>query len=220
MRTLLDKIGTRWVLIALLVAVVAFVAGVNYGLRTSGGILAQGVTPTPTSAPLVITEDTMHLLPPLDLTAVRQYPDPPCLEKFSRKYGLHGAGITISFNETRCHLKDRNGRYITEAEADDLVAQRAAMAAASGKWVNPVLSARSITLLDGTVVNLPDDVKIAARHEPRLSCSGPCPRIPLYKLVRGDSVIWIDSMGYVINYYGDVSESGGFQIPGIVDRRR
>ena len=219
MRTLLRQNKTLWALIALAVAIIAFVAGVSYGLRNSGGILAQGVTPTPTSAPLVITEDTMHLLPPLDLTAVRQYPEPPCVEKFRRKYS-QGTGITISFNETRCHLKDRNGRYITEAEADDLVAQRAAMAAASGKWVNPVLSARSITLLDGTVVNLPDDVKIAARHEPRLSCSGPCPRIPLYKLVRGDSVIWIDSMGYVINYYGDVSESGGFQIPGIVDRRR
>ena len=49
MRPLLDKIGTRWVLIALVVAAVAFVAGVNYQLRTGGGILAQGVTPTPTS---------------------------------------------------------------------------------------------------------------------------------------------------------------------------
>ena len=46
MRTLLDKIGTRWLLIALAVAAVAFVAGVNYGLRTDGGIGAQGVTPT------------------------------------------------------------------------------------------------------------------------------------------------------------------------------
>ena len=51
MRTLLNKIGTRWVLIALVVAVVAFVAGVNYGLRNSGGILAQASTPTPESTP-------------------------------------------------------------------------------------------------------------------------------------------------------------------------
>ena len=47
MRQLLDRIGTRWVLIALAVAVVAFVAGVNYQLRTAGGILAQSSTPIP-----------------------------------------------------------------------------------------------------------------------------------------------------------------------------
>ena len=47
MRPLPDKVGTRWALIALVVAVVAFVAGVNYQLRTGGGILAQASTPTP-----------------------------------------------------------------------------------------------------------------------------------------------------------------------------
>ena len=46
MRTLLDKIGMRWVLIALAVAVIAFVAGVNYGLWDSDGIGAQQRTPS------------------------------------------------------------------------------------------------------------------------------------------------------------------------------
>ena len=45
MRPLLNKIGTLWVLIALAVAVIAFVAGVNYGLWDSDGIGAQQRTP-------------------------------------------------------------------------------------------------------------------------------------------------------------------------------
>ena len=57
MRTLLDKIGTRWLLIALAVAAVAFVAGANYGLRTDGGIGAQQRTPpNVTFAPPTDTE--------------------------------------------------------------------------------------------------------------------------------------------------------------------
>ena len=45
MRTLLQQNKTRWLLIALAAAVIAFVAGVSYGLRTSDGIGAQQRTP-------------------------------------------------------------------------------------------------------------------------------------------------------------------------------
>ena len=62
MRPLLDKIGTRWVLIALVVAAVAFVAGVTYGLRTAGGIGAQEPTPPDVTFPPPTDEEWAAML--------------------------------------------------------------------------------------------------------------------------------------------------------------
>ena len=46
------------------------------------------------------------------------------------------------------------------AEWERKKAQAAQNAAATEETVDPALSARSITLSDGTVIDLPDDVKI------------------------------------------------------------
>lgn len=152
-------------------------------------------------------------------------PDPPCYEEFERKYGQY-TFLMIGTGETNCVLYGPGGDIISEAEAFLLIAEwerkKAQAAQNAAASVDPWFSVRSITLADGRVIHLPADVRIADVWYPMISCTmgSDCPKIPLYKLVRGDKVVWIDAEGYVINFDGDESEPGGFQIPGILDIRR
>ena len=125
-------------------------------------IRADDPTPTPTSTQATTTKE----IPPFDLTAIPHWPDPPCAEEFERKYGRYTYFIH-SITETHCSLKGPDGNYLSEAEAllmmaewERKKAQAAQNAAATEETVDPALSARSITLSDGTVIDLPDDVKI------------------------------------------------------------
>ena len=135
-------------------------------------------------------------------------PDPPCYEEFERKYGQYSF-LTIGTGKTNCVLYGPGGDIISEAEAFLLIAERERTAAATQEWVDPVLSARSITLADGRVIHLPDDVHIADFvHALEFQClfqrSTFCPVIPFYKLARGDSIIWVDSNGVGFKgLYGD-----------------
>ena len=66
MNALLQTLRTRWAVIALAVAAIAFVAGVSYGLRTSDGIGAQAPSETPVIPPSLkytpTTEETRDII--------------------------------------------------------------------------------------------------------------------------------------------------------------
>ena len=104
MRTLLDKIGTRWVLIALAVAVVAFVAGVNYQLRTGGGILAQSSTPTPsvlkptpTDAELVAARTKNPNVKPVSVTVMDPKTGKSVNESFAASQSKEEAALEAAY---------------------------------------------------------------------------------------------------------------------------
>ena len=151
-------------------------------------------------------------------------PDPPCYEEFERKYGQY-TFLMIGTGETNCVLYGPGGDIISEAEAFLLIAewerkkaQAAQTAAATQEWVDPELSARSITLRDGSVVNLPDDVRIVEieRYVKYICVEGEyCPEAPVYTLARGDSIIHMDSHGVGFGRKGRIDPDAFSFIPRI-----
>ena len=206
------------------IAAVVAVLGVTF-LSERSPIRADDSEPTATATS---TQATTTGEIPFDLSAIPTIVPPPCVEEVRRKYAPH-PDISFGYTATQCNLRDSDGNYISEAEAFLLIAEwerkKAQAAQNAAASVDPWLSVRSITLADGRVIHLPADVRIVDFvHSLEFQClfqrSTFCPVIPFYKLVRGDKVVWIDAEGYVINFDGDESEPGGFQIPGIVDIRR
>ncbi len=175
----------RWPAVGGALILVAAVVAVFLGLSGSRGILAQA-DPTP----VVITEETMHLLPPFDPNAVPDWPDPPCLEDLKNPYDLYPT-ISISITKDSCYLYGPSGRVISEAQAQEMISAgrvttsgtrtaqiggNTASQISSGptrhlgdglvgtsgdaRSANVGTSVESIELDDGSVIQLPSDVRI------------------------------------------------------------
>ena len=207
----LSEMGvTAWVGVGVILVIVAAL-GVTF-LSERSPIRADNPAPTATATPE---------------TFPTPLPDPPCYEEFERKYGDYSF-LMIGTGKTNCVLYGPDYNIISEAEAFILIAewerkkaQAAQSAAATQKTVDPELLARSITLSDGSVVHLPDDVQIVEidRYDIIECIVGRyCPKQPLYKLKRGDSVIVMDYHG-VGHWSPDAIDPDDFSfIPRILDR--
>ena len=208
MRTLLDKIGTRWLLIALVVAVVAFVAGVNYGLRTSGGMLAQGGTPTPTSI-YDINTPTAAELDAAYATAVAQ--NVPTAVVVVRG-GSASKPVTAMSKEEKEEAA-LSAAYLAAEETfdggthywDDRIT-RITFNLEEYLGIHPK---RAIYLVDiDRVIRLPKGIEYSYSlnkwQSPPPTCrrpsywSGRCPVFPAYALrAPSRDEVWVDSAGYV-----------------------
>ena len=198
------------------VAAAAFVL-----LSERAAILADspGATPVATTTPLVITEDTMRLLPPFDPQAIATMAPPPCVERYRNKYRQYryitlGWGIYIIDG---CSLIGPDGQVLSEAEADELVVEREAarlrseaeapdIDAGDQPWARAI---RELELLDGSKIKLPSDVRVVDYIISRGQCLRPelfCSIPPYHKLERGDSVIWVDSNGVGFSHWSDDEE--------------
>ena len=164
-----------WTAVAGMLAVTAVLVLVVISGRTS--IRAEDPPDAPvaaTTTPLVITEETMHLLPPLDLSIVPTVVPPPCVKRHMEKYSyssnwyLGKPKITRAWGIGRpngCALIGPDGNVISEEEADRLLAEsepaRVRWEAEKqdrmqGEWA----SWREISLVDGSKLKLPHDVRI------------------------------------------------------------
>ena len=176
-------------------------------------------TDTATSTQATTTKEI-----PFDPSAIPTIVPPPCVEEVRRKYAPH-PDISFGYTATQCNLRDSDGNYISEAQAFLMMAewerkkaQEAQNAAATQEWVDPELSARSITLRDGSVVNLPDDVRIVEiERYVRYSCvvGKHCPEAPVYTLARGDSIIHVDTHGVGFGTKGLIDPAAFSFIPRI-----
>ena len=201
----------RWPLAGGVLLIVAFVAGLAIGSSASRGIRAQA-EPTP----VVITEETMHLLPPFDPNAIPTMVPPPCAEKLKRKYdSYHYFGFGYGSSNCWLTLGDRN---ITEAQADEYIAKREAEKSEQAAFSAQTDEAaafraelaliRTIKFYDGTKVELPDDVRIEDYTiiDPFCEPGTYCFKSPQYRLVRGDSVVWVDGRGNMMSFMDDMPE--------------
>ena len=189
-------------LVAVGVTLIVVALGVTF-LSERSPIRADDPAPTATATS---TQATTTKENSFDPSAIPTIVPPPCVEEVRRKYAPH-PDISFGYTATQCNLRDSDGNYISEAQAFLMMAewerekaQAAQNAAATEETVDPALSARSITLRDGSVVNLPDDVRIVEveRYVKILCVVGEyCPKPPLYLLERGNSTMWIwmDSHG-------------------------
>ena len=190
--------GTTWAAVGLTLVVVAL--GVA-SLSGRSPIRADDPAPTATATSTQLARATEI---PFDPNAIPTIVPPPCVEEVRRKYAPH-PDISFGYTATQCNLRDSDGNYISEAQAFLMMAewewekaQAAQNAAATEETVDPELSARSITLRDGSVVHLPDDVRIVEikRGIEYLCGVGQyCPEAPVYKLVRGSFTIMMDTHG-------------------------
>ena len=207
MRPLLNKIGTRWALIALAAAVIAFVAGVSYGLRTDGGILARWVTSTPTSI-YDLNTPTAWELNIAYATAVSQTPTAVVVvtggsaskpaaamskeekEKAALRAAYRAAEDTF---DGGTHYWDERITKITFNLEEYL-------------GIHPK---QAIYLVDiDRVIRLPKNIKYVQSFDkwqsPPATCirpswwSGKCPVFPTYNLMApSGNKVWVDSAGYV-----------------------
>ena len=206
---------TTWLAVGLTLAV-AVALGVML-LSERSPIRADDPAPTATATS---TQSATATEIPFDLNAIPNIVPPPCVEEVRRKYAPH-PDISFGYTATQCNLIGPGDNYISEAEAFLMMAewerkkaQAAQSAPATGASADPALSARSITLRDGTVVHLPDDVRIVeVRRYIKSYCivGYYCPEAPEYKLERGDSTMWIwmDSHG-VGFWYSDTIDPDEF----------
>ena len=212
----------RWPLVGGALLIAAIIVALALSLTGSRGILAQA-EPTP----FILTEETLHLLPPFDFNLVPTVVPPPCVERYREKYRPYRY-IKLqwgSYNANGCTLTGPSGRGITEAEADALVAKRGRSdSIESGNqtrdtFVDPRTLAREIFLRDGSKIKLPSDVRIVEVESairincPRRNCRKP----PFYKLQNGDSVIWIDSKGVGFEFHFDDDEINPDAFPFITE---
>ena len=183
----------RWPLVGGGLILVAVLLSLALSLSGSRGILAQA-EPTP----LVITEETMHLLPPFDPNAIPTIARPPCMEELDRKYDGYPY-VTLGYGRNgNCHIRV-DDRYLTESQTDELVARREAATRArraqrdeEAEFRAYLASIREISFNDGTTVKLPRDVRVdnvLLRHV--LCADSYCPGFPQYRLIRGQSCGWM-----------------------------
>ena len=218
MRLLLDKIGTLWVLIALAVAVVAFVAGVNYGLRTSGGILAQEPSPT-YIPPWILNTPTRAEVLSLVATA----------EAKGTLSDNQGEGLGFRVREPNKN-KPTGATALSKEEAALIAAYDAAKSAyyETTSWphvksdrLTPNLQKYLTTNPDRAIylvkidrlVHLPEGVKIGDYYTkenspPPILCSTPaegCPTdLPWYYLRAGEKQVSVDGAGHVFIHNSDI----------------
>ena len=195
----------RWPIVGGALLLAAFVVALALDLPGSRGILAQD-DPTP----VVITEETMHLLPPFDLNAIPTIAQPPCMEELERKYGRY---FNLGYGRNgNCSIRV-DGRYLTESQADALIVKREAEESKRARAARSAydaamqarLAARTIELRDGRTIKLPSDVRIVEIRGSLIQCVTGwfCPQTPFYKLVRGQSVVWTDANGVAFSFDGD-----------------
>ena len=203
----------RWPLASGALLLLAVAVALVIGSSDSPGILAQ-VEPTP----VVITEETMHLLPPFDPNAIPTIVPPPCRERLKRKYDSYRY-VTLGYGKDYCSIRLGN-RYLTETQADEYIAKRKveesgrvrAESSAYEKAFQARLAARTIELRDGRTINLPNDVRIVNIRGPLISCVTGwfCPQVPFYKLARGNSIVWMDSNGVAFSFGDDDIDPDAF----------
>ena len=169
---------TTWVVVGVTLAVVAL--GVAF-LSERSPIRADDPAPTATATP---TQATTTRETPFAPRAVQTIVPPPCVEEFSRKYAPH-PDISLGYTATQCNLRGPEGNYISEAEAFLMMAEwertAAQSAGATGASSDPALSARSITLADGNIVQSARrclDRGDQTWHRVYLRCRPVLPRVP------------------------------------------
>ena len=214
------NIGTwltrRWPVVggALLFAAVAVTLALN--LQGSGGIFAQA-EPTPGA----ITDDSQFpTAGPFNPQDVPTMVIPDCYEEFVARQRRDRIPLMLSVGSgpDSCVFVDKTGRYYTESMVLELIAevrvkealerhQRAQVdeEAEMRAWL---ASIRSITFYDGTTVKLPSDVSVDRVANVDITCvpGEYCPQSPLYRLVRGKSVVWVDFHGYMTTWDDDRPE--------------
>ena len=167
----LHTLRTRWVVIALAVAAVAFVAGVNYGLRTTEDIVAQEPTPpnitfpTPTDAEWDALASQTPTGGELIVVFEPEEGGAKSMSKARAEYMASNRSKTIylwNIDKT-VHLPDHV--YI-----EDIV--------------------QGIECFGGGDPQNPDDKGLFPK----------CPSLPLHILKNGDAVIGLDASGRVFDY--------------------
>ena len=170
MNALLQTLRTRWVVIALAVAAVAFVAGVNYGLRTSDGIGAQAPTPPDVTFPPPTDEEWEAMLASrperkqFTIYPVVVTPDSSSMSKAEAEYAAADQGRAIYLWDINKTVHLPNGVDIEDIHHS------------VGCWA-------------GDPEN-PDDKGLFPK----------CPSTPLHILKTGESVIGLDASGRVFDY--------------------
>ena len=204
----------RWHIAGVLVVLTSLAGGFVLGTFYSNGDLRIIAQAGPT--PVVITEETMHLLPPFDPNAIPTIVPPPCVERLERKYDSYRY-FSLEYTSDNCSLQLGN-RYLTESQADELIAEREAENQERAAQSAPVdekaafraelAKIRTLNFQDGETVELPDDVRVTDYTGYDFFCKGGryCPISPQYRLVRGDSVVWVDGRGFMMAFKDDMPE--------------
>ena len=218
MNALLHTLRTRWAVIALAVAAVAFVAGVNYGLRTGGGILAQGVTPTPTSiydinTPTVAELDAAYATAvaenaPTAIVRVIDGNTGKPIEENVSSMSKEEAAVDAAYDEAKA--KYIGSRSWPHARVDRLTSNVREYLA-----TNPDRAIYLVKL--DRVVHLPEGVRIVDYYTkedspPPILCSDPadgCPTtLPSYYLRSLGNSVEVDSAGHVFVVDSDIIPDG------------
>ena len=211
MKALFHKLKTRWALIAVLVLIAAFVAGVNYGIRTSGGAVAEERTPRPTP-PFLVNTPTDAEFEASIATAVAKG-DP----------GFYDLTIEVIDPKTGRPVEDSVSGQQDPQLAELEAAYNAADAAYSSFWShvwNDQLTpsyreylntdpGRAIYLVEvDRVIHLPRGVELYWIDDLDTIPYPACISCPAYGLRTGEETVRIDSDGRVFVRNSDVLPDG------------